>query len=176
MRALSSLALVAAFAGLMALGALVAVPMVPVSMTLQTLAVLLAGAVLGPWRGAASALLYLALGAAGLPILSDGASGPTAFAGPTAGYLFAFPVAAGLAGALFDRAENAVSRIALMLGLHLLILAAGAAWLANRIGVQPALDGGFTPFLVGAGVKSVLVALVAPPLRALASKRPGQTT
>jgi biotin transport system substrate-specific component len=172
MRALLSLVLVAAFAGLIALGAQVAVPMTPVPMTLQTFAVLLAGAVLGAGRGAASVLLYLALAAAGLPILSDGASGLEAFSGPTAGYLFAFPVAAGLAGAFYDRTDGAAARIALMLGAHLLILATGAAWLATLIGARAALDDGFTPFLVGAGVKSVLAVLAADPLRKLASRLP----
>lgn len=172
MRALLSLVLVAAFAGLIALGAQVAVPMAPVPMTLQTFAVLLAGAVLGAGRGAASVLLYLALAAAGLPILSDGASGLEAFAGPTAGYLFAFPVAAGLVGALYDRMDGAAARIALMLGAHLLILVAGAAWLATLIGARSALDDGFTPFLVGAGAKSVLAALAADPLRKLMSRLP----
>lgn len=170
MRALWSLALIAAFAGLMALAARIAVPMTPVPMTLQTFAVLLAGAVLGVRLGVAAVLLYLALAAVGLPVLSDGASGLAPFTGPTAGYLFAFPVAAGLAGALFDRAETTASRIALMLGAHLLILGAGAAWLASRVGVRPALDDGFTPFLIGAGVKSVLAALAATPLRRLTSR------
>ncbi len=171
MRAPWSLVLIAAFAGLIALAAQVAVPMTPVPMTLQTLAVLLAGAVLGAERGAASVLLYLALAAAGLPILSDGGSGLEAFAGPTAGYLFAFPVAAGLTGVLYGRMDGVAARIALMLGAHLLILGVGAAWLATLIGVRPALDDGFTPFLIGAGVKSILAVLAADPLRKLASRR-----
>ena len=88
MRHALPLILIVAFAALMALCAQINVPMVPVPMTMQTFAVLLAGAVLGRWRGAASALLYLAAAALGLPILSDGASGVEPFAGPTAGYLF----------------------------------------------------------------------------------------
>ena len=103
MRRALPLLLIVAFAALMALGAQINAPMVPVPMAMQTFAVLLAGAVLGPGRGTASTLLYLAAAAAGLPILSDGASGPEPFVGPTAGYLFAFPVAAALVGALFTR-------------------------------------------------------------------------
>ena len=98
----SRLAAVAGFALLIALCARLTVPMVPVPMTMQTWAVLLAGVALGPRRGGAAVLLYLALALVGLPVLSDGASGSGPFTGPTAGYLIAFPLAAGLAGVLAE--------------------------------------------------------------------------
>lgn len=147
------------FAGLMALGAGIDVPMHPVPMTMQSFAVLLAGAVLGPRWGVASVLLYLALALAGLPVLSDGASGPAPFAGATAGYLFAFPVVAGLAGlaARGGWLARPLSSVAVLFGLHLILLALGGAWLATRIGVPGALTHGVTPFLIGAAVKSALV-------------------
>jgi biotin transport system substrate-specific component len=160
-----SLILIVAFTGLMALSAQIELPMVPVPMTMQTFAVLLAGAVLGPRRGAAAVLLYLALAAVGLPILSDGASGLTPFSGPTAGYLFAFPVAAALVGVLFERAGGVAARFGLMLAAHVLILTLGAAWLATDIGFADAIRYGVTPFLIGMGVKSALVLLCAIPLR-----------
>lgn len=146
------------FAGLMALGAWVDVPMHPVPMTMQSFAVLLAGAVLGPRRGVVAVLLYLALALVGLPVLSDGASGPGPFTGATAGYLFAFPVVAGLAG-LAARREwltRPLPGVAVLFGLHLILLALGGAWLATRIGVADALAHGVTPFLIGAAVKSAL--------------------
>lgn len=151
--------LVASFSSLIAVCAQINVPMVPVPMTMQTFAVLLAGAVLGPWRGAASVLLYLATAALGLPILSDGASGIEPFAGPTAGYLFAFPVAAALVGALFthDAFGGIARKTGLMIAAHILILTMGAGWLATSIGLTDALAYGATPFLVGMVVKSVLV-------------------
>lgn len=167
MRRALPLLLIVAFAALMALGAQINAPMVPVPMTMQTFAVLLAGAVLGPWRGTASTLLYLAAAAAGLPILSDGASGPEPFVGPTAGYLFAFPVAAALVGALFtrDALRGPVRKTGLMIAAHILILAIGAGWLATSIGPMDALAYGFTPFLIGLVVKSVLVVAAAAGLR-----------
>lgn len=152
--------LIVAFAALMALCAQIDVPMVPVPMTMQTFAVLLAGAVLGPWRGAASVVLYLAAAALGLPILSDGASGLEPFSGSTAGYLFAFPVAAALVGAMFDRARNPVAGFGLMIAAHILILTMGAGWLATSIGLTDALAYGATPFLIGMVVKSVLVVAI----------------
>lgn len=170
MRRALPLLLIVAFTGLMALGAQINVPMVPVPMTMQTFAILLAGAVLGPWRGTAAVLLYLAAAAAGLPILSDGASGLAPFSGPTAGYLFAFPVAAALVGAMFERARKSVPQVGLMIAAHILILTMGAGWLATSIGLTDALTYGAAPFLVGMVVKSVLVVATA---RLIARLRPG---
>ena len=157
MRLPISAALIVAFAALMAVCAQIAVPMTPVSMTMQTFAVLLAGAMLGPVRGTVSVLLYLALGAAGLPVLSDGASGLAPFAGSTAGYLFGFPLAALLVGLLYDRARGLSARFGLLLAAHVVILTLGAGWLATDIGVSAALEHGVMPFLIGMAVKSALV-------------------
>jgi biotin transport system substrate-specific component len=168
------LAAVLGFAVLTAICARVSVPMVPVSMTMQTWAVLLAGMVLGPRWGVAAVLLYLGLALAGLPILSDGASGPGPFMGPTAGYLVAFPLAAGLAGVLAERGRlrRLVPATVWLFGLHLAILALGTAWLAGRIGAPAAVAAGFTPFLAGAAVKSILVVLAARALSAVPGLRP----
>lgn len=158
-----------AFALLMAVCAQATVPMAPAPMTLQTFAVLLAGAVLGSWRGAAAALLYLAIGAVGLPVFADGAGGLAHFRGPTGGYLLAFPLAAGLVGALAGRPRFRPPWAAatLILAGHLLILAIGTAWLATFVGGREALDAGLTPFLIGAVVKSVAVVPAARGLRRL---------
>lgn len=157
------LASVAGFALLMAVSARIAIPMIPVPITLQTWAVLLAGAAMGPVRGMAAVALYLVAGLAGLPVFSDGASGPEPLAGPTAGYLIAFLPAAGLAGWLSVRGRLArnLQAILWMVGLHLLILAVGGAWLALNIGAAPALEHGVLPFLPGAVLKSVLVVAAA---------------
>lgn len=169
MKAPLRLATVVGFALLMAVCAQVAVPMVPVPMTLQTFAVLLAAAVLGGGWGAASVLLYLAMAALGLPVLSDGGSGAAPFVGPTAGYLFAFPVAALLAGGIVRRPafRKPAANLALMVGAHLFILAVGTLWLATSLGVGDAVAHGFTPFLTGAAVKSAAVVASAAALRRL---------
>jgi biotin transport system substrate-specific component len=168
------LALVAGFAGLMAICAQLSVPMVPVPMTLQTWAVLLAGVVLGPRWGLAAVLLYLGLALAGLPVLSDGGAGSGPFTGPTAGYLIAFPLAAGLAGVLAERGRlrRLVPATVWLFGLHLAVLALGTGWLAGRLGVPAAVAAGFTPFLAGAAVKSILIVLAARALSGLPGFRP----
>lgn len=164
------LAAVAGFALLTALCAQIAVPMAPVPMTLQTFAVLLAGVVLGGSWGAAAVLLYLAMAALGLPVLSDGGAGLAPFTGPTAGYLFAFPVAAFVAGEIGRRPafRKPLPGLALMLATHLFILAAGTLWLATSLGASDAVAHGFAPFLIGAVVKSAAVIACAAVLRGLA--------
>jgi biotin transport system substrate-specific component len=99
------LALVAAFAALVAVCAILPSINVsgPVPITLQTFGVLLSGAVLGARRGFLAVLLYVAAGAAGLPIFSGGASGLAVLQGPSAGYLIGFPLAAGVCGLIVER-------------------------------------------------------------------------
>ena len=77
---------------------LVPVPFSPVPMTLQPLAVLAVGGLLGPVGGVSALILYIALGALGLPVFAGGGSGLLHLMGPTGGYLLAFPVAAGVTG------------------------------------------------------------------------------
>jgi len=101
----TNIALVSVFAGLIAASTLWpgAELLSGVPITLQTLAVLLAGASLGPWRGAASVVLYLVVGTAGAPIFSGRSGGFAAWTGPTAGFLGGFVVAAFVTGWLVRR-------------------------------------------------------------------------
>ena len=101
----TDVALIAGFAALIAVCAILPALQVgmPVPITLQTFGVLLSGAVLGMRRGFLAVLLYLVVGAAGLPIFSGGASGLAVFSGPSVGYLVGFPLAAGLCGFIVER-------------------------------------------------------------------------
>lgn len=174
-RHLPGLVATLAFVGLIALGARVdvAVPGSPVPQSLQTLAVLAAGLALGPRRGLAAGLLYLAAGVVGLPVFAGGASGLSALTGPTAGYLAGFVLAAGLVGGLsgdlMDRpwGRQIVTAFGLALAGHVLILALGWSGLALRLGPGGALSAGVWPFLRGMAVKSVIVAVAAPVLLCL---------
>ena len=97
------LALVATFAALIAVLGLPGALYVfgaTVPITLQTLGVMLAGAILGWRRGAAAVLVLLVLVAVGLPLLSGGRGGLGVFAGPSVGYLLAWPLGAAVTGAL----------------------------------------------------------------------------
>jgi biotin transport system substrate-specific component len=99
-RDLAYIALFAAITAVLGLLPAVPVPAVPVPITAQTLGVMLAGAVLGARRGGLAILLFLVVVAIGLPVLAGGRGGLSVFAGPSAGFLYAWPVAAFVTGLL----------------------------------------------------------------------------
>lgn len=117
----TDLGLIAVFAALTAvLSVLPAVPVGPlaVPITLQTLAVYLTGLVLGGRRGFLAVLLYVVVGVAGLPVFSGFRGGPSVLAGPSAGYIVSFPVAALGVGLLaYAALRRARSRRTALLGL-----------------------------------------------------------
>src|SRR5438309_9250557 len=86
----------------------VPLPGTPVPMTLQPMAVLLVGGLLGPRLGALSMVLYLAMGAAGLPVLTPTVPlvGFARLFRPTGGYLLAYPVAAWAGGAVVTEGSS----------------------------------------------------------------------
>ena len=133
-------------------------PMAPVPITLQTLAVTLAGALLGWRHGGLAVVLWLACGAAGLPVLAGGSAGLDKFWGAGAGYLYAFPVAAAATGALFGAGWGRSWQLAIgaMLIGNALCLAGGAAWIGWHSNVAHAWAAGVQPFLIGAAVKAVV--------------------
>lgn len=136
----------------------ISVPLYPVPVTMQTLAVLMMGAVLG-WRvGAGLVLAWLGLALAGAPVLAGGMGGPAAFVGPTAGYLASFPVAAALAGLLprLTGLRGHGLNFAAFLCLHAVILTAGWSWLSALVGPKTAFVAGVVPFLIGSVVKAGL--------------------
>lgn len=97
-----SMAQVSLFAALMAVMGLIPKIDLPlgVPITIQSLGVMLAGVMLGPWRGLQAMLLFLAAVALGLPLLSGGRGGMGVFFAPSAGYLLGYALAAGITGAL----------------------------------------------------------------------------
>jgi biotin transport system substrate-specific component len=155
---------VAGFAVALAAASQVAIPIpgTAVPMTLQPLAVVLAGIWLGPRAGAASMLLYLAAGAAGLPVFAPvGAPGFLRLLGPTGGYLLAYPLSAFAAGALARRFPAFGGRVAAAaLGIALMHLA-GIAQLTILTGsVTSAVIMGSLPFLGMDLVKSLLAGVL----------------
>jgi biotin transport system substrate-specific component len=159
---------VVAFTVLTALGAHLAIPLPgnPVPVTMQTLFVTLSGALLGPYLGASSQLLYLLAGISGLPMFAL-TPGPAALIGPTGGYLLSFPIAAALVGVLAGGRASGFVRIAFaMLIASAVILALGAAQLALITGdAQHAVQLGVLPFVIGDSLKVALGALIAQRLR-----------
>jgi len=109
----------------------VPIPGTPVPLTTQNLAVLLVGLTLGSRRGFVALALYLAEGAAGLPVFSPtGALGLVHFIGPTGGYLIAYPLVAGLTGYIFERGKQSFARAALASTVgEAVLFAIGISWL-----------------------------------------------
>lgn len=137
-------------------------PFTPVPVTLQTFFVLLAGACLPPGAAGFSQLLYIALGAAGAPILAGAACGLPAVFGPTGGYLFGFAAAAFMVGSLKKFAGSFAATLALFLFASALILAAGSLWLkiVLNIPLGTAFALGFAPFIAGDALKSCAACLI----------------
>lgn len=134
--------------------AIVPLPFTPVPITLATLGVMVTGAALGPARGAASALLYLLVGALGAPVFAGGSSGVLL---PTFGYVIGYVVAAFIVGQLARRRADRRVLTTLALGVvgTLSLYALGVPWLALalRIDLGQALLLGVVPFLLGDALK-----------------------
>jgi biotin transport system substrate-specific component len=99
-RSLRGMAYASMFGALTAVGAYIMIPMPPVPITMQTLFVNLAGALLGGYLGALSQVVYILLGVIGLPVFAGGKAGAGVLIGPTGGYLIGFVVGAYLIGKL----------------------------------------------------------------------------
>lgn len=161
--------LVVGVAALTALTAQWYIPLWPVPVTGQTLAVLLGGAILG-WRGGAAAqLLYLAVGAIGVPVFTEASGGWDVLFGPTAttaGYLLAFPVAAALVGRLAEARHDRRfwPMVAAFLAGSAVIYAGGVLGLMTVLdmGLVEAINVGVAPFLVGDAIKAAVAGLALP--------------
>nr|BFE55486.1 biotin transporter BioY [Dactylosporangium thailandense] len=138
-------------------------PISPVPLTGQTLAVLLVGAALGPARGVASMLLYLAVGALGVPWFAGGTSG----AGFVSfGYVIGFVLAGAVVGALAQRGgdRTPLRTAGTMVVGNLCIYAVGVSYLAVAAHLTPAqaLEAGAVPFLIGDAIKVLLATALLP--------------
>jgi biotin transport system substrate-specific component len=148
-------------------------PWTPVEITGQTFMVLLTGAVLGARRAFLAQMLYLAEGACGLPVFAGGAGGAAYFAGPTAGYLIAFPFAAALTGWLAERGwdRHLLSTFAAMLIGSAVIFLAGLAVLSRFVPNDTLLAQGLLPFIPGDLVKAGLASVAFPAAWRVAQRR-----
>jgi biotin transport system substrate-specific component len=149
---------------LVALSAQIEIPMWPVPVTLQTLAVLLVGGVLGSRLGALSLMLYLFEGAIGLPVFAGGAGSLAHFAGPTAGYLFGFMATAYLVGWFCERGwdRHVGTAVFVMLLGTLTIYLLGLPWLAQFTGWDQVWQLGLLPFIPGDILKAIIAATALP--------------
>ena len=167
-----SLILPAFGAAIIAALAQIIIPIGAVPITLQTFAVGLVAAVFKPREATLSAILYLILGAIGLPVFAGGGGGLQSFFGPSAGYLLAYPFFALVTSAL-THAKTRIwkSFLAFVLG-DALVFVGGILSLhfLGKMGWSAAVAVGLTPFIIPDLIKGLIVTLVTKPvLKALKS-------
>ena len=170
------IALVVAGTLFVSLCAQVYIPTLPVPFTGQTFGVLLVGGALGFRRGLVALLLYLAIGAIGIPVYAQGKSGLDVIQGVTGGYLVGFVVAAALVGRLAElgwdrRIGGALAMMAIGTAV---IYAIGVPWLKLAAGLSwtDAVAGGMTKFLIWDAAKLAVAAGIFPLSWWLIGRRP----
>lgn len=173
-RVMRDIALAVVGTGLLTLSAKVQVPMI-VPMTLQTLVVLMIGAAFGARLGAATVLLYLVEGAAGLPVFAgtpEKGLGLAYMMGPTGGFLLGFVAAAFVVGFLAERGftRTIPATFAVFALGHAIIFAFGYAWLASLMGASAAFVAGVAPFYAATAIKTALGAALMPAAWALVKR------
>lgn len=155
-------------------------PFTDVPISGQTFAVLLTGLILGSKRGALAMLAYLAEGLAGLPVFAGGTSawsptriGAPVIIGPTAGFLFGFPIVAFVVGWFAERGWDRDWKLclaAMALG-NLVLYVPGLLWLARYVGAEKAIPLGLLPFIPGDAIKVLLAAAALPSAWAVTRRR-----
>lgn len=152
-----------------------------VPITLATFAVMLSGMLLGGRMGALSQVVYLLIGAVGLPVFSGYKAGLGVLLGPTGGYLIGYIPLAFIAGAVYaawGKKASGFKKYAVMLGAMILgtavLYAFGTAWycIVTETGVVSALAWCVVPFLIGDAAKMAAVMMLAPALEKALSKIP----
>lgn len=146
----------AMFAALIAVCSILSIPIGSVPVTLQTFAVCLSAALLGWKCGVLSVLVYILLGAAGLPVFAGMAGGVGVLIGPTGGYIVGFLPTAALIGLVAERSGRRALPLALsMIGGVLICYAVGTAWFTavTARGIGESLLLCVVPFLIPDALK-----------------------
>ena len=173
-------ALVLAGAAVVALLAQVEIPLWPVPITGQTLGVIIVGASLGAWRGAAALTTYMVLGLAGLPIFAGLTGSLAALAKPSFGFVIGFIFSAFVAGWFAERAWDrrpalafvgfaAASVVPFLFGIPYLAFVLNVT-LGLELTFWQILEAGLIPFIIGGLVKAAIAALIIPGAWALVRK------
>ena len=145
-----------------------ALPIGPIPITLGTLVMYLAGYVLGGKRAGAAVLVYVLLGAVGVPVFNGFTGGLGVVAGPTGGYIIGFIPLALLSGLMVERFPNSrVIQFGGMIFASAVLYALGTAWFCVQAGksLAAALSVCVFPFIPGDLGKMVVAMLLGPVLR-----------
>lgn len=162
---------VALFAALTAVGAFIRIPLGYSAITLQTFFTAMAGCVLGPWYGALSQLVYVALGLVGLPIFTQG-GGIGYLMQPTCGFLIGLIPAAWVIGRIAGRKPEPKQIVPACLLGYGVLYAIGVPYMAlilntflgKGMGFSAIMWAGMIPFLPGDMIKILCITLLMPPI------------
>lgn len=162
---------VARFAALTAVGAFIRIPLGYSSITLQTFFTAMAGCVLGPWYGALSQVVYVALGLVGLPIFTQG-GGIGYLMQPTCGFLLGLIPAAWVIGRIAGRKPEPKQIVPACLLGYGVLYAIGVPYMAlilntflgKGMGFSAIMWAGMIPFLPGDMIKILCITLLMPPI------------
>ena len=156
------------FTAVMAVAAQMSIPMpYGVPLTLQTLAVSLAGVVLGAKKGALAALVYVLIGTVGLPVFAGFNGGLGAVTGPTGGFILSFPLMALAAGLGASRNRHSLWLWAGLVAGTLINYACGVLYFSLTVpgGIVNAVAVCVLPFIPTDMVKIVVAGLLGGKLR-----------
>ncbi len=144
-------------------------PFTVVPITMQTLGVFLAGSILGTKKGFMSVLVYICLGAIGLPVFAGFRGGFSIIIGPTGGYIIGFALGAFVIGWLTEKIvpQSTLTYILGMLCGILVIYALGTFQLAKVTGMslQRAFEVGSLPFIPLDILKAFIATIVVVPIK-----------
>lgn len=153
----------ALFAAIVGILAQVTIPLPLVPITGQTLAIGLAATILGSRYGTLSSILYLIIGAVGIPVFSQMSAGLGVIFGPTGGFIVGFIPTAYVIGLYLEKTKFTVTNafIANIIGMFITLII-GTVWLkfAANLSWTAAFLGGFAPFIVGGIIKAILAAWI----------------
>lgn len=154
------------FAALISVLAFLVIPLPfsPVPVTGQTLAIMLAGLILGPVQAFLSVLIFILLGIAGVPVFSGGRAGIGVLVGPSGGYIIGFLVGAVIISLLSKKANNVWTLGAsAIFGGIIMVYLLGVPWLSyiTGMGATEAIVAGALPFIPGDVFKVVVATILA---------------
>ncbi len=159
---------IALFAAVIAICAQIRLPIGPIPFTLQTLGIFLAGGLLGAKKGTISVLIYILLGAVGVPVFNGFSGGPGVLFGVTGGYIIGFIFTALVVGIASDHGKKKIwILIAAMVVGAILYYAFGTAWYiilmnsqGNATGLWAALSSCVIPFLIPDAAKIAVSVII----------------
>ena len=162
---IKDITLIALFTAVISVCAQITIPIQPVPFTGAIVGIFITGAVLEKKQGFIVGVIYLLLGAVGIPVFTGFGSGISSIIGPTGGYLVTFPVMIYLIAWCIEKFEK---ENVIFLAIYIIIslipcYVVGTIWLSIscKMGIYQAILAGVAPFVIFDVMKGVLGAIIA---------------